>query len=195
MRKEICMSSILIAPPAIEPLTLEEAKAYLRVETNDDDLLIGALISAARLQVEAQTQTCLITQMRRLVLDCWPQRGRIAVRPGPLKALTAARVLDFDGHARSVDPQDFVIDSGRSMIAFMPWAMPMPTRIAAGIELDVTIGFGEVAADVPEPLRQTMRLFVAHWYENRGLIVAGTQVATLPASANALLAPYRMLAL
>jgi uncharacterized phiE125 gp8 family phage protein len=103
--------------------------------------------------------------------------------------------LDFDGQARNVDPQNFVIDPGRSMLAFRPSVLPMPTKMAAGIELDVMIGFGDSAADVPETLRQAMRLLVAHWYENRGLIATGTQIAALPASAAALLSPYRILAL
>ena len=34
------------------------------------------------------------------------------------------------------------------------WALPQPGHLAAGIELDVTVGFGEAAIDVPEPLRQ-----------------------------------------
>ena len=49
------MTSILMIPPAIEPLSLEEAKAFLRVETGDDDALIAALIAAARLHIESQT--------------------------------------------------------------------------------------------------------------------------------------------
>jgi len=48
---------------------------------------------------------------------------------------------------------------------------------------------------VPEPLRQAIRLLVAHWYENRGLIASGGEVAALPQSAAALIAPYRVLAL
>ena len=50
-------------------------------------------------------------------------------------------------------------------------------------------------ADVPEPLRQAIRLLVAHWYENRGLIAVGGQTAVLPATVAALIAPYRMLSL
>jgi len=188
------MSSILLTPPATEPLTLEEAKAFLRVDASDDDALITTLIKTARLHVESQTQLALITQNWRMVLDCWPAHGRIAVRPGPLKAITATRIYDFDGRVRTVDTQAFVLDIGAAVLAFVPWAMPMPTRIAAGIEIDIAVGFGDAASDVPESLRQAIRLLVAHWYENRGIVAADSR-ATVPASVAALTAPYRMLSL
>ena len=70
----------------------------------------------------------------------------------------------------------------------------MPTRIAAGIELDIAVGFGDAASDVPEPIRQAIRILVAHWHENRA-IVAGAEVAPMPSNAAALIAPYRMLPL
>ena len=49
--------------------------------------------------------------------------------------------------------------------------MALPARLAAGIELDVTVGYGDAAVDVPEALRQAICLLTAHWYENRGLPV------------------------
>jgi uncharacterized phiE125 gp8 family phage protein len=149
------MTPILLIAPAIEPLSLEEAKAFLRVETGDDDALIAALIAAARLHVESQTNLALITQSWRLVFDCWPRHGRIAVRPGPLKTVNAARVFDLNGNARSVDTQAFVPDFGGSVLKFLPWSVPRTTRFAAGIEIDVTVGFGEAAAAVPEPAAST----------------------------------------
>ena len=42
------MTSILLIAPEIEPLSLEEAKAFLRVETGDDDSLITALIMSGK---------------------------------------------------------------------------------------------------------------------------------------------------
>ena len=48
---------------------------------------------------------------------------------------------------------------------------------------------------MPEPLRQAIRLLVAHWYENRGLIAVGHEIAVLPQTVAALIAPYRVLAL
>ena len=190
------MSSILLTAPAAEPLALDDARAFLRVDAHDDDELIAALIAAARLAVETQTRRALITQGWRLTLDGWPADGRITVRPGPLRVLSAARVFDLDGNATTLDLQHFVPDLGASALVVAPWAMMQPTRLAAGIALDVMVGYGDTTADVPEPLRQAMRILIAHWYENRGLVVPGAMsLATLPATASALMAPYRMVSL
>src|SRR6185295_11579020 len=104
------MSSILLTPPAVEPVTLAEAKAYLRVEHDDDDDVIGALIAGARIHVEAQTRRALITQTWRLSHDLWPPDGRLAVVPVPLNAIVAARVYAEDGTPQSIDTQAFTID-------------------------------------------------------------------------------------
>jgi uncharacterized phiE125 gp8 family phage protein len=81
-------------------------------------------------------------------------------------------------------------------LIFAPWAMPAPGRIAAGIELDVTVGYGDASVDVPEALRQAIRLLVGHWYDNRGVVAPGTtQAVAMPETVAALIAPYRMLSL
>ncbi|MEO6945230.1 MAG: head-tail connector protein, partial [Nitrobacter sp.] len=72
------------------------------------------------------------------------------------------------------------------------WALPVPGRTTAGIELDVEIGFGTAATDVPDVLRHAVRTLVAHWYENRGLIAIGQTVAIMPASVSAMIASYRV---
>ncbi|MGB7260315.1 MAG: head-tail connector protein [Pseudolabrys sp.] len=188
------MPSILLTAPAVEPLSLAEAKAFLRVDNSDEDGVIGALIAGSRIHIEAQTRRALIAQSWRLSLDSWPLDGRLPVRPAPLRSLTAARVYDAEGVTHDIDTQAFVLDLASSALAFAPWALPAPGRIAGGIELDITAGYGDAAVDVPEPLRQALRLLVAHWYENRGLVASGA-VSALPVNVAALLAPYRMLAL
>ena len=188
------MSSILLTAPAAEPLSLAEAMAFLRVEHGDDDDVIASLIAAARLHVEAQTRRALITQGWRLTRDAWPADGRLNVVPAPLQALAAVRVTDAGGNAAPLDLQNFVVDTAGSAIVFAPWAVPPPGRSAAGIGLDVTLGYGDAAGDVPEPLRQAVRLLTAHWYENRGLATAGS-ITVLPLTVAALVAPCRVLSL
>jgi uncharacterized phiE125 gp8 family phage protein len=114
------MSSLLLTAPAVEPLSLAEARAFLRVETADDDDLIRALIAGARVHVEAQTRRALIAQSWRLALDAWLEDGRIKVVPAPLRTLNAARIYDSEGNTQALDTQAFVPDPGASMLAFMP---------------------------------------------------------------------------
>jgi len=193
INEEQPMPSILLSPPALEPLTLDEARAYLRVEHNDEDETVAALVTAARLQIEAQARRALITQTWRLSLDAWPDRGVIAVRPGPLQSLTAARVYDLDNVAHAIDTQSFVPDRASSALVFTPWSVAEPQRPNAGIELDVICGYGDTPLDVPEGLRQAIRMLLTHWHENRGLV--GANASPLPASVSALIAPYRMVSL
>jgi uncharacterized phiE125 gp8 family phage protein len=190
------MSSILLLPPAVEPLTLAEAKLFLRVEHTDDDALISALIAGARIHLETDTRRALIVQTWRAVRDAWPADGRIAVTPAPLRQVVAARVYDFSGATQAVDPQAFALDKASSVLGFAPWSLPQPGRVVGGIEIDVETGYGATAADVPEPLRQAIRLLLAHWYENRAVAANGSATAKpLPANVAALLAPFRGLSL
>ena len=186
------MPSILLSGPAIEPWSVAEAKSFLRAENDDDDTVIASLIAAARSHVEAMTRCALIAQTWRFVRDEWPKDGRIKLGRGPLRSLVAARVYDSAGDAASIDIGTFVIDRAGGVIASSPWALSVPGRASAGIELDVEIGFGAAATDVPDVLRHAVRTLVAHWYENRGLIAIGQTVAMMPASVNAMIAAFRV---
>ncbi len=93
------MSAFLLIAPAIEPLSLGEAKLFLRVEHGDDDAVIAALVAAARAHIEALTRRCLITQTWRHVRDAWPADGRIRLRLGPIRSIAAVRQFDAAGNA------------------------------------------------------------------------------------------------
>lgn len=191
------MSAMLLTPPMGEPLSLADAKAFLRIEHDAEDDLIAALIAAARTQIEAQTRRALMTQTWRLTRDVWPASGTLPVLPVPLRAVTAIGVYDSAGMLQMLNVADFDIDtaSAPARLAFARGAPPTPGRINGGIEIDIEAGYGDDSEDVPEPLRQAIRLLVTHWYENRRLIAASGEVASLPASVAALIAPFRVLSL
>ena len=191
------MSAILLSPPASEPISLADAKLFLRVEHDADDDLIAALIAAARVQLEAQTRRALITQGWRLTRDVWPASGALPILPVPLRQVTAIGVYDSAGMLQMLDVGDFHIDtvSAPAMLAFRRGALPAPGRRNGGIEIDIEAGYGDEPTDVPEPFKQAIRLLVAHWYENRRIIAASGEVAALSASVSALIAPFRVLSL
>jgi uncharacterized phiE125 gp8 family phage protein len=191
------MSAILLSPPSSEPVSLADAKLFLRVEHDADDDLIAALIAAARVQLEAQTRRALITQGWRLTRDVWPVSGALPILPVPLREVTAIGVYDSAGMLQMLHVDDFQIDtvSAPALLSFARGALPAPGRRNGGIEIDIEAGYGDDASDVPEPFRQAIRLLVAHWYENRRIISASGEVAALPASVSALIAPFRVLSL
>ena len=104
------------------------------------------------------------------------------------------RIYRLDGSTQSIDTAAFVVDmaGAPAVLSFATGALPAPGRVSAGIELDVTVGYGDAAVDVPEALRQAIRLLVAHWYDNRGLIATGAAVSVLPATVTTLLSHYRV---
>lgn len=69
------MRLIQTAPPAAEPVTLADAKSFLRVDLPDDDPLISSLIVAARRAVETHLKQALVTQTWQLYLDSFPSAG------------------------------------------------------------------------------------------------------------------------
>ena len=71
-----------ISPPTDEPVSLVEAKLHLRVETSDEDLLIGVLIAAARIAAENECRRSFVTQQWTLYLDAFPRQNFYGVLPG-----------------------------------------------------------------------------------------------------------------
>ncbi|MFC0241256.1 head-tail connector protein [Rhodopseudomonas telluris] len=189
------MPALLLTGPTVEPWTVAELKAFLRVEHDADDAVIASLLAAARSQVEALTRRALLLQSWRLSYDAWPRDGRIRPRIGPLRALLAAQVFDAQGAAQAIDVDRFVVDGAGGVIAAPPGSLPPPGRGVAGIALDVELGYGAVPTDVPELLRHAVRTLAAHWYDNRGMAAIGGSVAMLPGSVAAMLASFRVPAL
>jgi uncharacterized phiE125 gp8 family phage protein len=191
------MTAALLTGPALEPVSLAEAKAHLRLDADDDDQLVTAAIVAARLHVEAATRRALIAQSWRVYRDAWPRKRIVTIPVAPLLAVDAVTVYDTNGDPVTVDPDDYEVDTvavpGRLVLV-----TPVPAvvgRAVNGIEIDVTAGYGPSGVDVPSPLRQAIMMLVAHWYEHRGAVGHDLAAAATPHGFDALIAPYRMIRL
>ena len=191
------MTAALISGPALEPVTLADAKAHLRLDGDDDDQYLTAAIVSARVHVEVMTRRLLIEQHWRVYLDAWPKKRIVTLSPAPLTAVDAVTVYDADGNPVVVSPEDYDIDTvgvpGRLVLASDVPAVV--GRAVNGIEIDVAAGYGPSSVDVPAPLRQAIMMLVAHWYEHRGVVGHDQAVNVPPLGFDALIAPYRILSL
>jgi uncharacterized phiE125 gp8 family phage protein len=185
------MTPLALTPPALEPVSLTEAKAFLRLDQSDEDSLLGTLITAARLMVEAASGRMLIDQAWRIVLDRWPGGGEIRLPLSPVGAITAARVYDAFGIAQAVSLSSLQLDGAADPpVIRLIAGLPPVGRARAAIEIDIVAGYGAAAPNVPALLRQAVLLLAARWFEQRGEVV-GRDAASLPAEIMALVAPFR----
>ena len=69
------MAIDIVTPAASEPITLTEAKNFLRVDHSDDDTLISALITASRQMCEEYTRRILVTTTVDEYFDKFPKKS------------------------------------------------------------------------------------------------------------------------
>lgn len=177
--------------PLVEPVTLAEAKAHLRVGHASEDALIEGLIRAARAEVEKATGEALIDQSWRLTLDNWPQGAIVFLNRTPVRQVFSVTVFDGDGAASVVDPAGYQLDAHAQPARLAFRDRPIPGRRLNGIEIDFRAGYGEAGTDVPDLLRRAILLLVAHWFEFRASFGAEDQPVSLPAGYQRLVNRYR----
>lgn len=177
------MSLQLTVPPAEEPVSLAEARAWLRVESgNDEDDLIGQLIVAARIRCEWHCGRAFVTQGWTLWLDGLGD-GLVALPLPPLAGVDSVTLYDTGDVATVLDASGYRVDAPGGRVIFA--AAHPGLRAVAGIAIAFTAGYGDAAA-VPADIKSAILQTVAWLYEHRG-----GDAMPVPDGALALLAPYR----
>jgi uncharacterized phiE125 gp8 family phage protein len=177
----------LIQAPMVEPVSLDEAKGFLRVDSADDNALISALITAAREFVEVSTLRALITQTWEMALDGAGQEIRIP-RP-PLQTGIKIETVDEAGVKTEVDPAIYDVELGQGSPGRVRLrsgcAWPAHRGFASFI-VTFKAGYGDAADAVPGALREALFRVLGHFYEGR-------QGEDLPAGVQALMRPYKVI--
>ena len=177
--------------PATEPVTLSDAKTFLRVSGSTEDGVISPLISAVRQTCEAWTGRVLVTQTWTLWRDAFPQgprrhapdqgvfqlpvshfdvtRTRIELPRPPLQLVTHLKTYDLKDQATVFPASNYLVDNvsepGRIVLnAAAVW--PTNLRSANSVEIEFVAGYGD-AADVPSALKQGMLVWLQQLYSNK----------------------------
>lgn len=165
-------------PAETDPVTLEEAKLHLKVDTDADDALITQVISSATEYAEAFQKKAYVTRSISVFLDDVPVTGQEIILPLiPLVEPTAedasselAITIKQSDVDVVVDPSQYDVDYQDGKVKInSSWA---PVYDAAklphynAVVIDVVVGYG-AAADVPAKVKQAILLIIGHLYEHR----------------------------
>ena len=182
----------LTKAPSVEPITLAEAKSFLRIDTTDEDSLINTLISSARSMCEEFTQRAFIKQTWDLWLDRFPfgksekvwegvlqahrnilneETRNITIPRPPLLSVIHLQTYDDANVATTFTANDYVVDNvsqpGRIILENgATW--PTDLRSGHAINVQFQAGYGGQASKVPAQIRHAILLTTAKLYECRG---------------------------
>lgn len=170
--------------PAVEPVTVAEAKAHLRVDTSDDDAYIGTLITAAREWVESYLDRTLVHTQWVMRLDKFPDNGTEDVslpRPPMVTSGTATAVsLTFtaeSGSTSTYSTASYRVDRNATPGAVKTlYGQAWPAHRWDDNAISVTwwAGYGASGSSVPAAIRHAILMLVGYWYENRSTVLIGS---------------------
>lgn len=188
----------LITPPDIEPVTLQEVKAQLRLDPTetDFDTLLNELIPAARQWCENYQNRAYITQTWQIAYDRFPifdfyhqvrpfqhrhkpREIQLTLPRPPLQAVAWLQYTDKDKAVTTMAAADYLIDDFSEPAELLPAAVQWPhdTELIKvnAVQAQYTAGYDDKTltaaqrqAMVPARIREAIILLVNQWFENPG---------------------------
>lgn len=203
----------IVTEPVLEPVTVAEVKTALRVDSSDDDTLIGYLITAARQSAESFTKRAFITQTWKMLMDDFcdvndygytpaytlysNEPSYIEIPLAPLQSITHLKTYDDSDVATTFASSNYYVSTyggsfARAGTLTLRDASVWPTfeRNKDGIEIQFVAGYGTAASDVPQQIRMAVQEQATFLYNNRGSCDGATGLSMV---AKQMLNPFRII--
>ena len=191
------VSTVRITLPTVEPVTLAEAKAQLRImaDFTDDDSHVTGLVAAARRLVEQRLgQPLMATQFRATFADpldllsnrheanWWGWSDTLELPYAPLLVGNSYPIVVTSGGV-TLDGAAYTVDSD---------SRPSRIRLASpstNAQVVVTYWAGAATVDAVQPtIKAAIKMLVGHWWLHRESVVVGTTNSSLDQGLDMLLA-------
>lgn len=149
--------------PTICPVNIQQVATQLRIDANDDSVLLGEYISAATDYAETQTQRSFIN--RTIQATHYPHGANIVQNANPFELLSLPRgpvnsvVSVTDGNGINLPYEYRRIGNGDYIRLINGGLYPIIITYIAG--------YGAKASDIPGDIRQCIRAHVDHMYTYR----------------------------
>ena len=164
--------------PASEPVTLAEAKLYLRVDGTGEDSLITSMIAAAREAAEQYLRRSLITQTWKVAYDdAMPDEVKLPF--GPVQSITSVKSITSAGVETTISASTYTLNAAKDTLCFDASVHGFV------VEIVYVAGYGASASSVPSSIRLGLMSHLSALFDARGQEVA------IPPSAVMLYQPFR----
>lgn len=188
------MALTIVTDVTEEPVTLDEQKAHLRLDTDDDDAYLSKCIIAARQWVEGQTKRAIMDQTWDLGIDYeWPCKYgvyRIDFPLNPIPTLTSPSTIiisyvDSNGDTQTLAETQYTVAT-RTHHSFIVPAYDVTWPTVRCVPDAITVRFQAGDSDnIPRDLHQAVMMLAGHYYENRETGVKA------PEAVESMISPYR----
>jgi uncharacterized phiE125 gp8 family phage protein len=167
----------LITASTDEPVSLAEAKLWLRLDEHDpvEDELVAGLVTRARTRWEAVTQRSALIQTYELVMDETPYESAVTLPKAPLVSVTSIKAYESsesdDSGGTAMSTSGYYVDTAQEFGRVMPlsaYSYPTSTREINGFMIRFTAGYSSGSSGVPDGVKTEIKQLVASLYEHRG---------------------------
>lgn len=178
------MALTLITAPALEPVTLADARAQCRVDAADtsEDALIALYIKAARAAAEHILGRVLITQTWEQTLDAFPA-GEIRLGKAQALSIVSVKYLDATGALQTLAPAAYYLDAATPPGWLLPaegYSWPATDDVVNAVRIQFTAGYGPAADSVPSNITAWILLTAATMYAQREALDMNGRASALP---------------
>jgi uncharacterized phiE125 gp8 family phage protein len=197
-----------IVQPIIEPVSLAELKAHVRVETEDEDAYLLGLIMAARQYCEQRIERCFVDTRLEMKLDTFPVGIELPLPMPPFSPTPGRQAIEVN--YLNVTLQELAVTEAVPVITSQPGTFlahrastpavltpnvngywPVTGPIRAAVTIRWWAGYGDSGLAVPKPIRHAILMLAAHWYGQREAVAVNIGNApTVPYGVDELLSMF-----
>lgn len=180
---------VVVTPTATLPVTLQEAKAHLKVDFDDDDAEIEGMIATAFDWLQPPTGALahsIASQTLCLDLRYWPN-DCVKLPAGPVTTITSVKYFDEANAEQTLDPSLYFAD--RDVLLWTDaFTAPSLYERPGAVRITYATGF----ATFPPALRMAILRIVKQLYDYRDELVERATFDPEVFGVDALIMPYRV---